>query len=68
MTKFLSNFNGIADHDVYRGGGSKFFMNYFPWEDQDIFNHLESVRINEEEMLLKLSKLPDDTLMYQIRW
>lgn len=63
MTKFLANFNGIADHDVYRGGG-KFFMNYFPWEDQDIFNKLESCRINEEEMLLKLSKIPDDTLMY----
>lgn len=43
-------------------------MNYFPWEDQDIFNKLENCRINEEEMLMKLSKIPDETLMYQLRW
>ncbi len=33
ITRFLANFNGIYDYDVYRGGGSHSTMTYFPWED-----------------------------------
>lgn len=36
ITRFLANFNGIHDADVYRGGG-KGLMTYFPWEDFEIF-------------------------------
>lgn len=64
IKRFLANFNGIADHDVYKGGGSKSMMTYFPWEDYQIFQMLENCRINEEEMLLNLSRIPDDTLVY----
>lgn len=64
VTKFLANFNGIHDYDVYRGGGSYSRMTYFPWEDFELFQALENCRVQEEEMLLHLSRIPDDTLIY----
>ena len=60
---FLKNFNGIHDSDVYRGGG-KAPINYFPWEDFEIFQALDNCRINEEEMMLNISRIPDECLMY----
>lgn len=68
INKFLANFHGHNDFDVYMGNGSRTAMTYFPWEDYQIFQVLENCRVNEEEMLLNLSRIPDDTLMYQVRW
>ena len=66
ITRFLANMNSHGeDQRVY--GGSK-AVSYFPWEDHDIWQVLENAKINEEEMILCLSRIPDDTLMYQTRW
>jgi hypothetical protein len=33
IKKFLAHFNGIHDFDVYKGGGSRTLLTYFPFED-----------------------------------
>ena len=59
---WIANFSTLTHIDTFRGP-----LHWLPWEDHEIYTILQNAVCSEEEMLRTLTKLPEQSLMYQVR-